>query len=527
MAVSVASSETRRLGVRLPVGHHLSFARQRLRKTLFLSSDEQQAGKMLPTPSASCRRQARGPRHAPPLYHASVTQSAHEAPARLDAASLTNADEGVLARIKKCLQRAQDAGAAEQEAKAALRLASKMMKQLNITQADVYAHEEVEEQKKHGGQSTVALRRRDGDRGKRVQQAHYLNTLAYAMRVFFDCKHYTMSKSSSFETTFYGIAENTVAAAEAYCMVYNLMVEWARPYNGVVGKGSYCLGICKELDRTAEREKADEALRAKQRDEDELKERTRQEQAERQAQLDRLAMPSESGELASRGNGSGDGLLSEDPQASSVAGEQCQEDAKDGEDDTEWPEWDGFSDSDNDAEATGWNQPADFDDDDSENDSGFGDFNAEDIDTHIDRIVAGMSSQFDSPVDLRGLSYKSSPSASPAPGDQDLNDPSNKARNPTTPATRDSLDLEQAEESNTWASHMQLLRFRDAASSIADNYLKDQEIKLLKGRKRKAVQHDHEAYGDGVRDSKKIDVRMKSLPDGHVDLIRETDVRGP
>ena len=47
----------------------------------------------------------------------------------------------------------------------------------------------------------------------------------------------------SLELTFYGIAENTVAAAISFEMAYNLIAEWARPYKGVGSKNGYSLGV--------------------------------------------------------------------------------------------------------------------------------------------------------------------------------------------------------------------------------------------------------------------------------------------
>jgi len=49
------------------------------------------------------------------------------------------------------------------------------------------------------------------------------------MQIFFDCKSYSTRKYTSVEWTFYGIAENTIAAAMAFEMAYNLIIEWARP----------------------------------------------------------------------------------------------------------------------------------------------------------------------------------------------------------------------------------------------------------------------------------------------------------
>jgi hypothetical protein len=46
------------------------------------------------------------------------------------------------------------------------------------------------------------------------------------MEVFFDCKSYSTARPWSIEWTFYGIAPNTVAAAIAFEMAHNLILEW-------------------------------------------------------------------------------------------------------------------------------------------------------------------------------------------------------------------------------------------------------------------------------------------------------------
>ncbi|KAM3413770.1 hypothetical protein BST61_g10454 [Cercospora zeina] len=74
-------------------------------------------------------------------------------------------------------------------------------------------------------------------------------------------------------------------------MTHNLMVEWARKYNGVVGRSNYCLGICDELRRAAEQEKKDEMERAKQPGARALSFRIQEEEAQRRAEIVRLYGP--------------------------------------------------------------------------------------------------------------------------------------------------------------------------------------------------------------------------------------------
>lgn len=62
----------------------------------------------------------------------------------------------------------------------------------------------------------------------------------------------------------------------------------------------------------------------------------------------------------------------------------------------------------------------------------------------------------------------------------------------------------------TWESEMPLILFRETAIKIADDYLRQKDIKLRKGRK-KAPAKDHAVYKLGKKDSHKMDVRGKRL----------------
>lgn len=62
-----------------------------------------------------------------------------------------------------------------------------------------------------------------------------------------------------------------------------------------------------------------------------------------------------------------------------------------------------------------------------------------------------------------------------------------------------------------WASRMQLVAFRQTASRIADDYLKDHDKKLYSGRTRHSVVRDWGLYMQGEKDSQKIDVRQKRI----------------
>lgn len=226
-------------------------------------------------------RQRALPKLPLPLYKASVKKMV-ETGTNKPHSSTSDVDSAILARIKKCLDRANHPGTPELEAKTALCMASRLMGQYNVSQAEVLAHESDSTQKQYGGQSDVQLLRADGDKSKPVNMQNYVNTLYWAMTTFFDCKYYSTRHRSSLVLPFYGISENTVAAALAFEMVYNLICEWARPYKGTGPKNSYSLGVSNEMCRMATQKKKDELAEANNAGEEATAAKVRQEEAERQ-----------------------------------------------------------------------------------------------------------------------------------------------------------------------------------------------------------------------------------------------------
>lgn len=57
---------------------------------------------------------------------------------------------------------------------------------------------------------------------------------------------------------------------------------------------------------------------------------------------------------------------------------------------------------------------------------------------------------------------------------------------------------------------MQLMTFRENATKIADDFLKNNGVELSKGRKSTGVK-DWNAYKKGAEDSKKIDIHRKAI----------------
>lgn len=123
------------------------------------------------------------------------------------------------------------------------------MTQFKINTSEVFAHLPASDQQKHAGHSVVRITCVDEDRTKPVKYFAYVSFLAQAMEKVFNDISYTSKPKDSrrLDWIFNGIAENTVAAAMAFEMVFKLIAEWARSRKGVASKNSYCLGTSQEL----------------------------------------------------------------------------------------------------------------------------------------------------------------------------------------------------------------------------------------------------------------------------------------
>ena len=225
----------------------------------------------------------------PVLYVAKVQVFAPEGPVQASS-STTNVDDAILERIKKCLERGKHHSCSELESKAGFFLASQLMKKYHVSQAAVLAYESPDSRKYHAGQSIVSIRRLDNDRSKPVRFQNYLETLCDAMQCFFNCKYYSTANVWTLDLTFYGIAENTVAAALALESTYNILTRRARSYRGIGSQNSYSLGAADGLRDQAELEKIREEIEARENEAASLKARLKQEIAERRARLARLGV---------------------------------------------------------------------------------------------------------------------------------------------------------------------------------------------------------------------------------------------
>ncbi|KAF2717907.1 hypothetical protein K431DRAFT_196918, partial [Polychaeton citri CBS 116435] len=428
----------------------------------------------------------------PPLYKASVRELAVTEASRINS-SAVDADNTIIMRIKKCLDRVDHPASSEGEAKAALFSARRLMALHNISRAE--------------GHSIVRLQHTNDKSSARMRYQGFASDLQFAMQTFFDCKSYSTGRTKYLELVFFGIGENTSAAAMAFEINYNLIVEWARPYRGIGRRNSYCIGIAGELVRMAERLKAEEEAEAKKLETDKIDEMEKKAEAGRLAQLQRLAPLTDTLDDASaRGSGEDDSingdsgieLVEEDVVATSPNAEEA---AKNNNE---------FN-----NESSHVN---DFDDDDNE-DCVMPDFLMDDNNN--------ITSEGDSHGQLEAFLQDSSttfPRLEPYECDSLELPPMSKASIETTleehcisrasvevkQGVDEQLDL-QAEPQAQWKSHTQLILYRNIAHKIADEWLESKGVKLKRGRTRHFCIKDKEAYRDGVRDAKKIDLHKKRI----------------
>jgi hypothetical protein len=89
------------------------------------------------------------------------------------------------------------------------------------------------------GQSIVAI---TSPKGLNVFKADWVFTAAHAMELFFPCKSYSTQFRNDDDVldrltyTFYGLADQTAAAAQAFEMVHNLILTWSAQNKAAKGR---------------------------------------------------------------------------------------------------------------------------------------------------------------------------------------------------------------------------------------------------------------------------------------------------
>ncbi|PWY93057.1 hypothetical protein BO94DRAFT_544106 [Aspergillus sclerotioniger CBS 115572] len=365
------------------------------------------------------------------LHKATLTSTATQKHPTLT----TPISKDVLDRIQKAFTRGKHHAANESEAKAAIFVATKLMRLHNVTHADILANDTSTNKEKYGGSSEVSITHTTPL--KLVRHETFVPRLASAMCTFFDCKFYSTERRVAIVYTFYGIAENTVAAAQGFEMAHNQILEWAGAYKGGSPTFGYRLGVADGLVSMAYREKRRELKEVRRKELDVVASRER----EREERLP----------------------WNEDPESE---------------------EW-GFPvggvdmDSDGDGNGDGDHEKADFNEDDEKIIDLTGD-----VDENISKLVKTEEPERFNFADLPSMTVKAEAEVS-----------SPAAVKKEEPAA------------SPWASEMQLIKFRASSVQVAEDYLKEHNIKLRRGKSRKRVVQDRDTYQQGWKDSKEVEFR--------------------
>jgi hypothetical protein len=438
----------------------------------------------------------------PPRQKATVKELAEEKAA---CHAKTDVEAHILDRIRKCLDRANHPTTPEIEAKAALHMSSRLMAQYNVTQADVLAQAaDSEQQKQYAGQSNVAITSTKGPFAKVISQT-WVHRVAAAMEVFFDCKTYSTARTWSIEWTFYGIAPNTAAAAISFEMAHNLILEWAKEKKGVIN--SYCLGVGQGLWEMAKEEKRREEGEARKREQDTLSARLKEEELQRQKELDRLnndvGMPDEQRVSHATGIADYTSTSIEAPPDYDISHHDGS--SSDSDDDTGRPTFNDQFDEAVEAEPT-FREEEDALPLDPE-----ADFEVElqrilkreGSCTPVTTIKPEPSSPQSTPEEAAGIKPKLE-EVKPK-----LEEVKSKFEQEVKPKLEEEDD--PCTETSLWTSASQLTLFRATANKIAEEYLKSTGEKLGKGRARVSSVRDYGAYEQGRKDSRKIDVKRRRI----------------
>lgn len=200
--------------------------------------------------------------------------------------TLSNVEKNVVERIRKCFDRGNHAAANENEQRAAFKMAHRIMKQYNISQAELMEEEDKVARAQRGGMSTVNIW--PAKDASLVKHQTWVNDLVCAIRKFFDCSAYSTSLLDNIEWTFYGVVGHTVSAAMAFGSVHNQIQTWAGKYPTVATRNSYSLGVADGLCRLADEEQVAMENIAMETEQKALAARIRAEDIQRQVELDRL-----------------------------------------------------------------------------------------------------------------------------------------------------------------------------------------------------------------------------------------------
>ncbi|KAJ6499944.1 hypothetical protein C8R47DRAFT_270574 [Mycena vitilis] len=372
-------------------------------------------------------------------------------------------------------------------------MAAKLLERHNVTQSEVMVHETENERIQRAGTSIVSLKSTVSPTSA-VSIEGWTNTLAGAMDIFFDCQSYNTKFNGTrpkVDWAFYGLAEQTVAAAHAFEMTYNLILVWSlKPdIKGVHAKNCYRTGVARGLYDMAKKEKEQDKQRAEKKELALLQTRQEEEAADDKARVARLEGPEEVK------------IKAEEPIVNIKLEPDRRVKIEEVDDDDDFGGQRAFDQAD-------WNSDARCQGDDAEPEPGFQDFG--DVAPHFHE-----EDNAEDLLDLDAPKPKVKRSGSAGPSSALMGPPASVI------PLADQKVKEEDEEDSPWSSVGQLVAFRESSIAIGDDYLKSQGVKLVKGRKRKALAFkDSDArrlYKRGKKDAESIDVKQKRVKDVEMD----------
>lgn len=427
-------------------------------------------------------------------------------------------DKAILDRIRKCNERARHENTSEGEKKAAMLLASRLMKTHNIQQIDLINAAAADAKTTPiTGHSTVGVYANKP--GAKYRHETWAVDAAEACTIFFDCEFYTTRRPSRLQWTFYGIARNTSQAATSFEMIYNSIQEWSAKRRRKVKLHDYRMGIAQELVACAEREREEEIEVVRKKEADSLAAQETEEAIQRQKLLERLSyQPPEHGAADISLDGKEAPQCKLQPESEykppAVQDDEHSKDA-DGDtivvnvpyktsDDSNIPEYnikkeeddEGYLSDTPSSVPSSWNG---FDEDDSAQPEHTQDADLEVSDSEDDELAA--REPFDASADFEDEIRRHLPKE--------------KSREPAViEPTTNSVDKENVPADLTTFNNMSALTlYYKNTKKIADDYLKKNKVKLLTGRKREYDIKDHDSYEAGRRDGKKIDAKRRRIED--------------
>lgn len=372
----------------------------------------------------------------------------------------------VVERVRKCFARANHENANEQEARAASRMAAKIMEQYQITQADIMAEEDSSERAKRGGMSTVSIW--PAKDGGRAFTPGWVDWLIGAIDNFFDCRSFSTGYDNRIQWTFYGISEHTVSGAIAFEAVHNQVQDLSERYTGVSTRNSYCLGVADGLLKLSKEEQKATEERVRKTEADALAARIKEEELKQHQRLSRLrssslqTVPEYPTEYEmDMDDAHHDNRIEESGYASEASDNEVLPD---------------FQES-NQHDGATVNTEADFD-------------------TELRKFIPSSPSTLIG--DARGQS-----------SDEDHSQQNSNTVHTTTEAAE--AETSQVEGTVEWKSVRQLTTYREMSKDIEDQVLKERKIKLRKKRKNNIQIKNRDVFKKGQQDAKKIEVRAARI----------------